>query len=142
MPIASVTSFDNSGKTYNVTEILTPQATLDLAKYEAYSPLFLSTSFAMLYGLNFAATSATLTHAILFYRDQLLEQARRSLRAYGNGDIHGRLMDVYDQVPDWWYVILFSKYQYPKFSALGLLNHSLFNSYCIYLWDGLYRIME
>ena len=108
MPMFSVTSFDNTGKPYNLTQILTPQVTLDVAQYEAYSPLFLSTSFAMLYGLNFAAIASTLTHVMLFYRDQLWEQARRSLRAYGNSDIHGRLMSVYDHVPDWWYVLMFS----------------------------------
>ncbi|KAK7682527.1 hypothetical protein QCA50_014327 [Cerrena zonata] len=123
MPIVSVTSFDNSGKVYNVTEILTPQATLDIAKYESYSPLFLSTAFAMLYGLNFAATTATLTHVILFYRDQLWEQARRSLRAYGNSDIHGRLMSVYDQVPDLWYIVIF-------------IVAFIFGMVCIELWDS------
>jgi hypothetical protein len=34
--------FDNTGGQYDVSRILTPEATLDEAAYEQYSPLFLS----------------------------------------------------------------------------------------------------
>ena len=57
MPISSTGSFDNTGNAYNVTKILTPEGTFDPAKYEAYSPLFLSTTFALAYGLSFASVT-------------------------------------------------------------------------------------
>lgn len=47
MPISSRTSFDNTGNTYDVSRILNPDSTINLEKYRAYSPLFLSTTFAI-----------------------------------------------------------------------------------------------
>jgi hypothetical protein len=35
LPISDSNSWDNTGKAYNVTRILTPEFTLDLAKYKA-----------------------------------------------------------------------------------------------------------
>lgn len=60
MPISSTGSFDNTGNPYNVTQILTPQATFDPEKYKTYSPLFLSTTFALSYGLSFASVTGAL----------------------------------------------------------------------------------
>lgn len=40
--ISSRTSYDNTGQTYDVTRILTPENTFNATAYEAYSPLFLS----------------------------------------------------------------------------------------------------
>lgn len=34
-------AYDNKGNEYNVSRVLTAEATLDLAAYEDYSPLFL-----------------------------------------------------------------------------------------------------
>ncbi|KAI0051360.1 OPT oligopeptide transporter [Auriscalpium vulgare] len=105
LPIVSSHSFDRFGKRYNVTRIINSDASFNKEAYEAYSPLFISTSFALSYGLSFASITATLTHTFLYYRKQLWTQARRSLSE--QPDIHARLMAVYPQVPDWWYVIIF-----------------------------------
>jgi hypothetical protein len=78
---------------------------LDLEKYQQYSPLFLSTTFAVSYGLSFASITATLMHAFLYYRKQIWTQARRSLSE--QPDIHARLMTRYPEVPEWWYAIVF-----------------------------------
>jgi hypothetical protein len=64
MPISSGGSFDNTGAKYNVTRILTADSTFDEESYKAYSPLFLSTTFAISYGLSFASITATITHAL------------------------------------------------------------------------------
>ena len=53
--MSSRLSYDNTGKQYNVTKIINDDATLNLMRYEAYSPLFLSTTFAVSYGLSFAS---------------------------------------------------------------------------------------
>ncbi|OBZ72977.1 Sexual differentiation process protein isp4 [Grifola frondosa] len=105
MPISTRTSYDNTGAAYDVTRILTPESTLDLAKYEAYSPLFLSTTFAMTYGLSFASITSTIMHTILYFRKQIWIQSRRSLSE--QPDIHARLMSRYSQVPEWWYSVIF-----------------------------------
>ncbi|KAG2073818.1 OPT oligopeptide transporter [Suillus decipiens] len=105
LPIMSRTSYDNMGNTYNVTKILGTDGTLNVTAYEAYSPLFLSTTFAVSYGLSFASITATITHAILFFRKQIWAQSRRSIDE--QPDIHARLMARYRQVPEWWYLIIF-----------------------------------
>ncbi|KAF5343654.1 hypothetical protein D9758_014690 [Tetrapyrgos nigripes] len=105
MPISSRTSYDNTGATYNVTLITNPDGTFNEAQYRNYSPLFISATFAVSYGLSFASITATLTHAFLFYRKQIWRQARRSM--HEQPDIHARLMAHYPQVPEWWYVIIF-----------------------------------
>ncbi|TCD68598.1 hypothetical protein EIP91_010389 [Steccherinum ochraceum] len=105
LPMLSRGAFDNTGKDYDVLRILNPDYTFNLEKYKAYSPLFLSTTFAMSYALSFASITATLVHVFLYYRKQIVIQARRSLGE--QPDIHARLMSRYPQVPDWWYVCIF-----------------------------------
>ncbi|KIM81497.1 hypothetical protein PILCRDRAFT_71915 [Piloderma croceum F 1598] len=106
MPISSRTSYDNRGAAYNVTAIVNSDLSLNLAAYKAYSPLFLSTTFAISYGLSFASIAATLTHAVLYFRKQIWVQSRRSMSE--QPDIHARLMAKYPQVPEWWYAIIFA----------------------------------
>jgi len=101
-------SFDNTGKQYNVSNIINADSSFNLEAYSAYSPLFLSVSFAMAYGLSFASITATLTHTYLYYRKQIWTQARRSLSE--QPDIHARLMSVYKEVPDWWYLTIFGSF--------------------------------
>jgi OPT family small oligopeptide transporter len=106
MPISSRVSYDHFGKRYNVTRIVNPvDASFDAAEYEAYSPLFLPTTFALAYGLSFASVTATLTHAFLYFRKQVWVRARRSMDE--QPDVHARLMSKYRQVPDWWYAVIF-----------------------------------
>ncbi|KAJ7626771.1 small oligopeptide transporter [Mycena rosella] len=115
MPISSRTSYDNQMNSYNVSAILTSDTTIDLALYHKYSPLFLSTTFAVAYGLSFASITATLMHAFLYFRKQIWVQSRRAL--HEQPDIHARLMSVYPQVPEWWYLILFL-----SMFALGIIS--------------------
>ncbi len=109
LPLLSSHSFENTGKIYNVSRIINDDSSFNLEAYKAYSPLFLSASFAVSYGLLFASITATLTHTVtfLYYRKQILIQARRSLSE--QPDIHARLMSVtvYKEVPDWWYLTTF-----------------------------------
>ncbi|KAG6897986.1 hypothetical protein C0992_007940 [Termitomyces sp. T32_za158] len=105
LPISSRTSFDNTGNTYNVSKIINPDTTFNQEAYSAYSPLFLSTTFAISYGLSFASITATLMHAFLYFRKQIWVQARRAM--HEQPDIHARLMARYPQVPQWWYIVIF-----------------------------------
>ncbi|OSX63077.1 hypothetical protein POSPLADRAFT_1066013 [Postia placenta MAD-698-R-SB12] len=105
MPISSRTSYDNTGGAYNVSRIINDDATLNLTMYTNYSPLFLSTTFAVAYGLSFASITSTIVHTLLYFRKQIWVQSRRSLSE--QPDIHARLMNRYPQVPDWWYGVVF-----------------------------------
>ena len=105
MPISSRGSFDNSGRAYNVSRIINGDTTFNQQEYEAYSPLFISTTFAISYGLSFASITATLVHALLYFRKQIWTQSRRAMGE--QPDIHARLMARYSQVPEWWYATIF-----------------------------------
>lgn len=105
--ISSRTSFDRFGNSYDVSQIINDDASLNVMKYEQYSPLFLSTTFALSYGLSFASITATLMHTFLYFRKQIWVQSRRSM--HEQPDIHARLMSKYPQVPEWWYGLVFRK---------------------------------
>ena len=71
LPISTSKLFDNTGKRYNVTRILTPDFKFDEAKYKQYSPVFLAPTFVLNYGLSFAALTAAIVHTVLFYRKDI-----------------------------------------------------------------------
>ncbi|KAH9911843.1 OPT oligopeptide transporter [Fomitopsis serialis] len=91
-------SYDRYGNSYNVTAITNPDASLNMGKYASYSPLFLSTTFAMTYGLSFASITSIITHTFLYFRKQIWVQSRRAMS--DQPDIHSRLMSRYRQVPN------------------------------------------
>ena len=104
MPITSGVSYDNRGGVYNVSRILNGDTTFNQQKYEAYSPLFISTAFAMTYGLSFASVTAVPVHALLYFRKQIWTQ---STNTNNQSDVHTHLMSRYPQVPKWWYLTIF-----------------------------------
>ena len=108
MQISSRTSYDNTGQEYQLHRKLRSNGTFDEDAYHAYSPLFLSTTFVMSYGLSFAAITATIVHTFLYFRKQIWIQSQRSLTE--QPDIHARLMSRYRQVPTWWYLCIFGEY--------------------------------
>jgi hypothetical protein len=93
-------SFDNTGAAYNVSKILTPEYTLDPLLYAEYSPLFLSTTFALTYGLSFAAIIAVIVHTYLYHGSDIWYKLRAS-RTDG-ADVHQKMMLKYPQAPIWW----------------------------------------
>lgn len=92
-------------KAYNVSKILTPDHSFDLAKYKAYSPLFLAPTFALNYGLSFAALMAAVVHTALFNGKEIWYRFRAARQQ--EPDIHMKLMSKYTDAPDWWYGVLF-----------------------------------
>lgn len=104
MPISTSISYDNTGSKYKVSRVLNDKFQFDLAKYKAYSPLFLGTTFALAYGLLFGAISSVLVHTYLWYGDEIWRQFKESLNQ--EDDIHMKLNKAYRQAPDWWYLVL------------------------------------
>ena len=104
LPISSSGSFDRYAQTYDVSKIINPDTlTFNQKAYEEYSPLFLSTTFAMCYGLSFAAMLSTIVHTVLFHGKDIINQ----LKLKEKPDVHMRLMKNYKEVPEWWYLIVF-----------------------------------
>ena len=66
-PIFSDELFTANGSVYNITAIIDSNFHLDLAAYERQGGLYLSTFFAMTYGVGFAALTATIVHVALFH---------------------------------------------------------------------------
>jgi hypothetical protein len=60
-PISSYLAWDNTGNMYDATVILT-DGVFDEAKFEAYSPLYMSVTLALAYGIAFAAFPAVFVH--------------------------------------------------------------------------------
>ncbi|KAF2972195.1 hypothetical protein GQX73_g1462 [Xylaria multiplex] len=105
LPMSDPSTYDNTGALYNVSRVLTPDFTLDEKAYQSYSPLFISTTFALSYGLSFAAITALVVHTFLYYSGNLWAQYRNS--THERPDIHMKLMRKYKEAPSWWYTSLF-----------------------------------
>ncbi|KAF9939363.1 hypothetical protein BGZ75_003655 [Mortierella antarctica] len=103
-PILSPDLFRENGSAYDKGEILTDNI-LDEIKYANYGPVRMDSFFALTYGVGFAGLMATVVHVIL-YNGQEMAARWKSARSE-NEDIHSRLMRVYPEVPDWWYIFLF-----------------------------------
>lgn len=71
-PIFSDDLFTSTGQVYNISSIIDSSFHLDLAAYEREGPLYLSTFFAMTYGVGFAALTATIVHVALFHGRYLI----------------------------------------------------------------------
>lgn len=125
LPINSNRTFDHFGKRYKVASIIDESGIFDGAKYEAYSPPFLSAGNAVVYMFFFAVYSSTVTYGILYHRHEIMlglrdawtaiktkrskrrdNQEQSQEQADRNAlDVHNRLMASYKEVPEWWYMI-------------------------------------
>ncbi|KAJ5329424.1 hypothetical protein N7452_009814 [Penicillium brevicompactum] len=105
LPLLSSGTFDNTGSSYNVSRVIdTATKDFSLAKYQEYSPMYISMSYSLTYGLSFAAVTAVVVHTYLYNGSEIW--ARFKNVKHGGEDVHRRLMRVYDEVPDWWYGVL------------------------------------
>lgn len=104
-PIFSDDLFTSDGQEYNISEIIDSNFHLDLEAYEKEGPLYISTFFAMTYGVGFAALTATIVHVALFHGREIWEQSKSSFKEK-KMDIHTKLMQKYNQVPEWWFIVI------------------------------------
>ncbi|KAK7956060.1 OPT-domain-containing protein [Apiospora aurea] len=80
MPILSSSVFDNTGKIYNVSRILTPDFLFDSDGYDSYSRVFLPITYVLSYGLQFAGLASLLTHTACWHGKDIWTQWKRSLK--------------------------------------------------------------
>lgn len=79
MPILSSSVFDNTGKIYDVSKILTKDFVLDREAYHNYSRVFLPITYVLSYGLQFAGLASLITHTICWHGKDIWTQWRASL---------------------------------------------------------------
>ncbi|KAK4489734.1 hypothetical protein RD792_000369 [Penstemon davidsonii] len=105
-PIYSSNLFQKNGRKFDTESIINSNFNLDKVAYDKSGPLYLSTMFAMAYGLGFATLSATLVHVSLFNGRDILRQTKIAFKKNKKMDIHTRLMQSYKQVPMWWFMVI------------------------------------
>lgn len=66
-PIFSDGLFTSTGQNYNISAIINNNFLFDTEAYEREGPLYISTFFAMSYGVGFACLTATVVHVLLFH---------------------------------------------------------------------------
>ncbi|KAI0966207.1 OPT family small oligopeptide transporter [Xylaria arbuscula] len=104
LPMVTSQTYDNTQSPYTVQNILGESFTFDLEKYKSYSPLFLSPTLALNYGLSFGALTAALVHIGLFHGKEIWYRFKTARNQ--EPDIHLKLMKSYPEAPDFWYVAL------------------------------------
>jgi OPT family small oligopeptide transporter len=104
LPYNTATAYDNTGSPYNKSIIVTSDLKFDEAAYQAYSPLFLSTTYLMVYMCGFAVFTGILSHTVLYHGKALMRGIRQ--RKTEEDDIHAKLMRRYAEVPEWWYFLI------------------------------------
>lgn len=87
-----------------MSKVLGDNFTLDIEKYRNYSPLFLSPTLALNYGLSFAALTSALVHIALFHGKEIWYRYKTARNQ--EPDIHLKLMKKYAEAPEWWYFTL------------------------------------
>ena len=100
----SSSTFDNTGALYNVSRVVDKDLNFVLSKYKQYSPMYVSMSYPLTYGLSFAAVTAIIVHTYLYHGKEIWAKFKDS--RHGGEDVHKRLMSVYPEVPEWWYVVI------------------------------------
>lgn len=79
MPMLSTAVFDNTGKVYDVSKILTRDFLFDRDAYHRYSRVYLPVTYALSYAVQFAGLASLLTHTICWHGRDIWTQWKRSL---------------------------------------------------------------
>ncbi|KAJ6516399.1 glutathione transporter [Mycena sanguinolenta] len=103
LPLSSFLVFDNTGAPYN-TSATVVDGVFDLASYEAYSPVFLTSAMCMGYFVAFVSFGSIFTHTFLWFGRDIVRRFRSTLKT--ERDIHSRLMLAYPEVPASWYAAI------------------------------------
>ncbi|KAJ3094901.1 hypothetical protein HDU97_007452 [Phlyctochytrium planicorne] len=83
-----------------------PDLVLDEDFYNKHKPIYITTYFAVEYLSSFIVFTAAIVHVSLWYGKDIWTRFRTALRDLDSNDVHAKLMDVYPEVPDWWYVVM------------------------------------
>ncbi|KAK9236835.1 OPT oligopeptide transporter protein-domain-containing protein [Lipomyces kononenkoae] len=115
LPINSNATWNNVGTAFNASKIVNDKLELDLEKYRAYSPPFISLGYVVFYGAEFALFTMSFIYiglsewpqvkaaAVGFWRS--LKDRKRSNYEMEDDPI-SKMMAKYPEVPDWWYIFI------------------------------------
>nr|XP_031857404.1 OPT family small oligopeptide transporter [Kwoniella shandongensis]KAA5524476.1 OPT family small oligopeptide transporter [Kwoniella shandongensis] len=115
LPIQSNGTYDNTGARFKVTKILDAAGHFNQQLYEAYSKPFYTAGFIVYNIWAFAGYTSALLYIALFHYKEVGQGFKGVFRSFFKKneeedefahDIHYRLMQVYKEVPDWWYLLL------------------------------------
>ncbi|KAK9483826.1 OPT oligopeptide transporter protein-domain-containing protein [Lipomyces starkeyi] len=116
LPINSSNVYDHTATIYNLTKVVKPDSTLDEAKYMLYSPPYISAGNLLNTGASFALYTLAFTYMLLTDWKLLSEAFRGFWKGIRNRkssnyemykDPMSKMMSVYPEVPDWWFVAVF-----------------------------------
>ncbi|KAK9375209.1 OPT oligopeptide transporter protein-domain-containing protein [Lipomyces chichibuensis] len=116
LPINSSNVYDHTASLYNLTKVVKPDSTLDEAKYKLYSPPYISVGNLLNNGSSFALYTLAFTYMLLTDWKLLSEAFRGFWKGIKNRkssnyemykDPMSKMMSVYPEVPDWWFVAVF-----------------------------------
>lgn len=107
-PPMSTDTWDESGNRYNISAVLNPDSTLNHTALALYSTPYWSGSYAVHFFWGFAASTAIIVFAILFYGKLIYASlwSNRHLRRSDDSDPYVKLMSHTPRVPHSWYLIL------------------------------------
>ena len=80
MPILSSAVFDNTGKPYDVSKVLTPDFLFDKSAYERYSRVYLPITYVLSYAVQFAALAALVTHTTCWHGRDIWRQSKEAFQ--------------------------------------------------------------
>ncbi|KAJ5127357.1 OPT oligopeptide transporter [Penicillium atrosanguineum] len=108
-PIMSNSLFDKTGAEYDVSKIMI-NGSFSAEAYEAYSPPYMTASYATMFFCFFGSYMAAVVHIILYNRHEL-RKGFSAMWKWQNArdeyeDVHNRLMKTYKEVPEWWYLTI------------------------------------
>ncbi|XP_057975207.1 oligopeptide transporter 7-like [Malania oleifera] len=104
-PLFSDSLFTSMGQKYNISSIVDSKFHLDIEAYKREGPLYISSLFAMTYGVGFACLSATVVHVFLFHGSEIWQLSKSAFQEK-KMDVHMELMKKYSQVPQWWFMCI------------------------------------
>ncbi|KAJ3191697.1 hypothetical protein HK101_007491 [Irineochytrium annulatum] len=88
------------------TFVNTTTLSLNQKVYDENAPIYLTSYFALEYACSFVVFVAAIVHVGLWYGKDIWHRFRTAMRDLDVQDVHAKLMDVYPDVPDLWYIIL------------------------------------
>ncbi|KAF7313426.1 OPT oligopeptide transporter [Mycena chlorophos] len=117
LPLSSFQVFDNTGAPYNISATIV-DGVFNQTAYEAYSPVFLTSSMCVGYFVAFAFFTSLFTHTMIWYGRDIIRRTHSNLKL--ERDVHARLMSVYPEAPQWWFAVLGAISILFIFIAIGL----------------------
>lgn len=91
-PFSSATIFDNTGMKYNTSRIIMDDYSVNQTAYHEYSPIYLTTTSSLSYGLGFGAVVSIVVYAALHYHEEIsfgfMSTLKRSKVTTLDEDVH------------------------------------------------------